>query len=76
MLPYGSAHRLLGEAENDEALEARIRAAAEQAHAARFIEDLPGGYQTVVGDRGVRLSRRAALRSESLSKFQEESISV
>ena len=35
---------------------ARIRAAAEQAHAARFIEDLPDGYQTVVGDRGVRLS--------------------
>lgn len=40
----------------EEALDARIRAAAAQAHAAHFIEELPGGYQTVVGDRGVRLS--------------------
>jgi subfamily B ATP-binding cassette protein MsbA len=25
-------------------------------HADHFIRDLPNGYQTVVGDRGVRLS--------------------
>jgi ABC-type multidrug transport system fused ATPase/permease subunit len=30
--------------------------AAERAHAHHFIQDLPNGYQTVVGDRGVRLS--------------------
>jgi len=44
------------DAQDEEALEGRIRAAAEQAHAAHFIEGLPDGYQTVVGDRGVRLS--------------------
>ncbi len=33
-----------------------IRAAARAAHAEEFIERLPGGYETVVGERGVRLS--------------------
>jgi subfamily B ATP-binding cassette protein MsbA len=40
----------------DEALRERVCRAAEQAHADHFIEALPEGYQTVVGDRGVRLS--------------------
>jgi len=34
----------------------RIREAAKQAHIAHFIETLPDGYDTLVGDRGVRLS--------------------
>jgi ABC-type multidrug transport system fused ATPase/permease subunit len=34
----------------------RVRDAARRAHADSFIRDLPDGYQTVVGDRGVRLS--------------------
>ncbi|MEO8594740.1 MAG: ABC transporter ATP-binding protein [Candidatus Solibacter sp.] len=34
----------------------RIRAAAETALAHDFIERLPEGYQTVIGDRGVKLS--------------------
>src|ERR1051325_4162779 len=34
----------------------RVRAAAELAAAAEFIERLPQGYDTVLGDRGVRLS--------------------
>ncbi len=33
-----------------------IRAAARAAHADEFIDRLPGGYDTVVGERGVRLS--------------------
>lgn len=33
-----------------------IRAAAEQAHAAEFIDNLPEGYQTMVGESGVKLS--------------------
>lgn len=45
-----------GAAADEEAQRERVRAAARQAYAARFIEELPGGYETVVGDRGVRLS--------------------
>jgi len=34
----------------------RIREVAEQANALHFIEELPEGFETVLGDRGVRLS--------------------
>jgi ABC-type multidrug transport system fused ATPase/permease subunit len=33
-----------------------IQAAAKQAHAAEFIEDLSDGYDTLVGERGIKLS--------------------
>jgi len=39
-----------------EATEEEIIAAAKAAAAHEFIEDLPNGYDTVVGDRGIRLS--------------------
>jgi ABC-type multidrug transport system fused ATPase/permease subunit len=42
--------------EEDAALRERVIHATERAHADHFIRDLPDGYQTVVGDRGVRLS--------------------
>ncbi|MCS4122752.1 ABC transporter ATP-binding protein [Salinibacter ruber] len=45
-----------GDIESDQALRERVINAAERAHAHHFIRDLPDGYQTVVGDRGVRLS--------------------
>ena len=45
-----------GDIEADPALRERVFHAAERAHADHFIRDLPNGYQTVVGDRGVRLS--------------------
>ncbi|MCS4223261.1 ABC transporter ATP-binding protein [Salinibacter ruber] len=45
-----------GDIEKDPALRERVMHAAERAHAHHFIEDLPNGYQTQVGDRGVRLS--------------------
>jgi ATP-binding cassette, subfamily B, bacterial len=39
-----------------EATDAEIREAARLAHAAEFIEALPNGYDTIVGERGVKLS--------------------
>jgi ABC-type multidrug transport system fused ATPase/permease subunit len=45
-----------GDIEEDPALRERVIHAAERAHAHHFIQDLPNGYQTQVGDRGVRLS--------------------
>ncbi len=39
-----------------EASDAEVRQAARQAHAAEFIEALPLGYETLVGERGVKLS--------------------
>jgi ATP-binding cassette subfamily B protein len=38
------------------ATEREIRAAAAAAHAAEFIEALPEGYDTLVGERGIKLS--------------------
>lgn len=45
-----------GDIDEDPELFARVREAASKAHIAHFIESLPGGYHTMVGDRGVRLS--------------------
>lgn len=39
-----------------DATEEEIREAARKAHAAEFIEKLPNGYDTEVGERGVKLS--------------------
>lgn len=44
------------DSDRDPDLFERVRAAARKAHIAHFVEDLPEGYDTVVGDRGVRLS--------------------
>jgi len=38
------------------ATDAEIQAAARAAHAHEFIQALPGGYETVIGERGVELS--------------------
>jgi ATP-binding cassette subfamily B protein len=38
------------------ASDADVRRAAQAAHAAEFIETLPDGYRTLVGERGVKLS--------------------
>jgi ABC-type multidrug transport system fused ATPase/permease subunit len=48
-----AANIAFGEAEPDEE---RIRAAARMARVEAFVEELPEGYATRVGDRGVRLS--------------------
>jgi subfamily B ATP-binding cassette protein MsbA len=41
---------------NGKADSARIMEAARAAHAHEFIEEMPQGYKTVIGDRGVKLS--------------------
>lgn len=41
---------------NEEATEKQIMKAAKLAHADEFIRELPRGYQTLVGERGVKLS--------------------
>jgi ATP-binding cassette subfamily C protein len=41
---------------NPDASEAEVKTAVRRAHADRFIEALPQGYQTVIGDQGVKLS--------------------
>jgi subfamily B ATP-binding cassette protein MsbA len=46
----------IGDVEDGGSLDERICEAAKQAHIAHFIETLPDGYDTLVGDRGVRLS--------------------
>jgi len=45
-----------GDIEEDPALREKVVDAARRANAHHFIRDFPNGYQTVVGDRGVRLS--------------------
>ncbi|MDB2549227.1 ABC transporter ATP-binding protein/permease [Porticoccaceae bacterium] len=42
--------------EDEQHCTARIRKAAAQAHLLEFIDSLPEGFETFVGDRGVRLS--------------------
>ena len=54
-------HLWQGDVDEDPALRERMIHAAERAHADHFIRDLPNGYRTVVGDRGVRLSGCSAL---------------
>ena len=46
----------IGDAKNDALLGKRIQDGAKKAHIAHFIETLPDGYGTLVGDRGVGLS--------------------
>lgn len=45
-----------GDIHGDSRLFQRVREAARQAHIAHVIESLPEGYDTLVGDRGVRMS--------------------
>jgi ATP-binding cassette subfamily B protein len=68
-----------------EAGQAEIEAAARIAHIAEFIERLPDGYQTVVGERGLKLSggekqrvaiARAMLKRPRILVFDEATSSL
>ena len=41
---------------NPDATDEQVKNAAQRANLAKFIEELPGGYDTVVGERGLKLS--------------------
>lgn len=45
-----------GDVNNDQSVREQVEEAARKAYAHHFIMDLPDGYNTVIGDRGVRLS--------------------
>jgi len=45
-----------GEYDQNEDIQQRVRSAAIQAHCDRFIQNLPEGYLTQIGERGIKLS--------------------
>ncbi len=54
-IAYGASRSVLARLKGD-ALRAEVRRAAEAAHLAHVIEDMPDGFDTMVGENGVRLS--------------------
>ena len=53
---------------------ARVKEAAEMAQISKFIEDNPGGYNTTVGEKGVRLSGGQSQRMIARALYKNASI--
>ncbi|WP_284007683.1 ABC transporter ATP-binding protein [Haloarcula pelagica] len=55
-IAYGDRAVLDGEGNGDERAREHVREAARAAEAHAFVEDLPDGYDTQIGERGIKLS--------------------
>ncbi|MDS0257909.1 ABC transporter ATP-binding protein/permease [Haloarcula sp. S1CR25-12] len=55
-IAYGDRDVLDGEAAGEEGARERVREAARSAQAHEFVGDLPDGYDTEIGERGIKLS--------------------
>jgi len=55
-IAYGDRTALAAERDDDDAARGRVIEAAKAAEAHGFVSDLPNGYDTLVGERGIKLS--------------------
>ncbi|MFD1632764.1 ABC transporter ATP-binding protein [Haloplanus ruber] len=55
-IAYGDQTALAAERDADDAARSRVIEAAKAAEAHDFVSDLPNGYDTLVGERGIKLS--------------------